>query len=91
MGFLKKCDICGKAYEPYNVAKRSAGPNGIAFANIPNCTKDPFHGTFPREIFDCCPEDMKKISDFLDSLRKGYPTETPPIEEGESDDAIGTA
>lgn len=85
MGFLKKCDICGKAYEPYNVQKRDCGPNGFAFMNIPNWVTTP-QGSSARKIIDCCPEHMEKISTFVANLyEEANKPLVPPVEGGTND------
>ena len=34
MAIAKKCDICGKYYELYNVARNASKPNGFMVVNI---------------------------------------------------------
>lgn len=94
MGFLKKCDICGKAYEPYCVTKKDIGPNGISFVNVPNCSST---SAYMLDVIDCCPEHMERIKNFIDDLieegndpvKPDKPIEPETPEEGEDTDGSG--
>lgn len=66
MSIARKCDICGKLYESYNDAgMKGDRHNGIRFVTTYN--DGSVRGGF---IQDCCPECMKTIEDFVDSLKK---------------------
>ena len=84
MAIAKKCDICGRLYEPYKHIRISVRnkefANGIAFMNIET---DQHYNTM--EINDCCPYCMELINNFVDSLR---PNETKEMPKGEDDNGI---
>lgn len=95
MGFMKKCDICGKAYEPYNITRRASDPNGFSFLNIPNYVST---SAYIRDITDCCPKHMKQIKNFINSLieEANNPIESEEMtkpdtsEEGEGENGVET-
>ena len=64
MAIAKKCDICGKLYELYNVRCDSEKVNGLMFLNL-----DSKNQYFTHNTIDCCPECMKSIQDHIDSLK----------------------
>lgn len=66
MAIAKKCDICGKLYESYNVKSDSKNTNGIMFLNIDNQQK-----YYSNQIMDCCPRCMAAIRLNLDILSNG--------------------
>lgn len=82
MANAKKCDLCGKYYEPYGRRKPDhrdwkadiINPNSI---DITYCAYDYPEDTcdfmrpvsFVRDHFDLCPECLGKISDFIESLK----------------------
>lgn len=51
MGYAKKCDRCGKFYEPYNVENDSENINGITTLNI-----DHKGCYFSHNVIDLCPD-----------------------------------
>lgn len=61
---LKKCNICGREYEPYNTAPSEVDHNAILFMNIamPGLA---YRGN--GEI-ECCPNCMRSIKEYLDIL-----------------------
>ena len=65
MAAAKKCDICGKLYEEYNVKQSKNNFNGFMLLNI-DCKGDYSDGP----AVDCCPECMKSILEHIDSLAK---------------------
>lgn len=65
MAVAKKCDICGKLYEPYNERHEVKKPNGFMFLNIDTNGK-----YYSNNTIDCCPECMESIKDYIKSLRK---------------------
>lgn len=68
MSLAKKCDICGKLYEPYTTECDFRGVNGIVLVFI---DEEGEYGTPPDTATDCCPECMKAIMQFIDGLRNG--------------------
>lgn len=64
MAKAKKCDICGKFYEMYNVRKDSRKPNGFHMLNI-----DEDGRYFSGPVVDCCPECMTSIQNHIESLK----------------------
>ena len=65
MAVAKKCDICGKLYEEYNVKQSKDNFNGFILLNI-DYKGNYFHGP----ACDCCPECMKSILKHISSLTK---------------------
>lgn len=65
MAVAKKCDVCGKLYELYNMKKSAKNWNAIQFYNRDENNKYFCHG-----ILDICPECQKAISDLM-KARKG--------------------
>ena len=71
MAAARKCDICGKFYEPYNnmyidysCRKNPDHTNGFTLLNIVN------DGDFATtNIQDCCPECMESIKRYIESLK----------------------
>ena len=66
MAMAKKCDICGKLYEIYNVDKDADNVNGLTYLNI-----DAKGDYYKNKVIDCCPECMKSIKNHIDMLRNG--------------------
>lgn len=66
MSLAKKCDICGKLYEEYNVLEDSKKVNGIMFLNI-DCHMKYYSG----KAIDCCASCMKSIRSHIETLK--YP------------------
>lgn len=61
----RKCDRCGKFYEPYNTETNS-GVNGISY-----CRRD-FTNTFHRGCIDLCPDCMNDVKAFLKTDTKNF-------------------
>lgn len=66
MAIAKKCDICGKLYELYNIKNNENKTNGLMFLNLDDNRK--YYG---HDSIDCCPECMKSIRNHIDLLRNG--------------------
>lgn len=64
MAAAKKCDICGKLYEEYNVSSSKTKFNGFMFLNIDSKGK-----YYEHPVIDCCPECMKKLQDCLEEMK----------------------
>ena len=60
MAIAKKCDVCGKLYELYNLEHDEDKPNGITFLNIDYIQEHYYH-----DDLDCCPQCMNSIKDHL--------------------------
>ena len=67
MAFAKKCDICGKLYEEYNVAKNEKKTNGMRFLNLDYQRKY----YYAHDPIDCCPECMGSIRNHIVLLKNG--------------------
>jgi hypothetical protein len=65
MAKAKKCDVCGKFYEMYNVRQDSRKPNGFQMLNI-----DADGRYFSGPTVDCCQECMTSIQNHIESLKK---------------------
>lgn len=63
MIIAKKCDICGKLYEIYNVVKDADNVNGLMYLNI-----DAKGDYYKHVVIDCCPKCMKSIKKHIDML-----------------------
>lgn len=59
MAAAKKCDICGKLYEEYNVKQSKNNFNGFMLLNID-------YGP----VCDCCPNCIRSIREHINSLKK---------------------
>lgn len=66
MAIAKKCDICGKLYELYNIKNDGNKTNGLMFLNL-----DANRKYYGHESIDCCPECMNSIRNHVDALRNG--------------------
>lgn len=66
MAMAKKCDICGKFYETYNIKHNENKTSGLMFLNV-----DEYRKYFSNTVIDCCPECMKSIKNHIDLLRNG--------------------
>lgn len=64
MAIAKKCDRCGKYYEPYNFACDSEKINGVKTLNIDDNGK-----YFAQDTLDFCPECCEEFNIWLN--RKG--------------------
>lgn len=66
MANAKKCDICGKLYEIYNIMKDPLNTNGLVLINIDEegCCR-----IEKGELIDCCPTCMESIREYIKSLR----------------------
>lgn len=51
MAAARKCDRCGKLYEPYNLRNDSNHINGLIFVNVDEQRKYYNHG-----VIDLCPD-----------------------------------
>ena len=61
MAAAKKCDICGSYYDEYNTNN-----------NEQNCwklTNEYVHNNNYLKYYDCCPDCMRSIKDYIDSLK----------------------
>ena len=61
MAAAKKCDICGSYYDGYNMDNYE--PNSLKLAN------EYVHNNNYLEYYDCCPNCMRSIKDYIDSLK----------------------
>lgn len=69
MADAKKCDVCGKLYELYNTKN---GYNRLSLRRI-----DANGCVTYADYYDCCPECMKSIEDYLEKLgRKDIKVDT---------------
>ena len=64
MAIAKKCDICGKLYEQYNVKRDSKKPNGFHLLSIDSAGK-----YFVYDSTDCCPDCMESILQHIERLK----------------------
>ena len=64
MAIAKKCDICGKLYEQYNVKGESKKPNGFHLLSIDSSGK-----YFGYDTTDCCPDCMESILQHIERLK----------------------
>ena len=64
MAIAKKCDICGKLYETYNVCRNPNKPNGLQLLSI-----DDKREFYSYSLIDCCPECMESIKNHMESLK----------------------
>lgn len=65
MSLARKCDICSKLYEPYNLKNDAKNPNGFKFLNI-----DKRMGCFDHDPIDCCPTCMDSLRKHIEYLKK---------------------
>lgn len=65
MSKARKCDICGKLYESYNVKNDSKKPNSLQFIS-----RDIDDSTYRYNVIDCCPKCMESIKDNIDYLKR---------------------
>lgn len=72
MSLAKKCDICGRLYEAYNVKCDSENVNGYVLLNIDTNLK-----YFAHKTVDCCPKCMDSIKAHIKEL-----SERSKIQEG---------
>lgn len=63
MSLAKKCDLCGKLYEPYNEKRDKMHPNGYALMSIDTNMK-----YFQYKQTDCCPDCMEAILQTITNL-----------------------
>ena len=66
MANAKKCDICGRYYDAYNIQENEDEVNGLMFLNIDYASKYISH-----KPIDCCQDCMKSIKNHIDVLRNG--------------------
>lgn len=64
MALARKCDICGKFHDFYNVKKNYENPNGFFLVNT---NEDDDY--FPAPRTDCCPDCMKSLMEHIEYLR----------------------
>lgn len=72
MSIAKKCDICGKLYESYNVKKDNEKVNGFIFINM-----DDKQQYWAGKAHDCCPNCMAAIKLNIEILRNGGEIKKP--------------
>lgn len=63
MSLARKCDLCGKFHNIYNVKQSKYDHNAIRFMNVDE--RDRFFETKP---IDCCPECMHSIKLHIETL-----------------------
>ena len=72
MARARKCDICGRLYESYNMTGNKNKPNGITFVSITDADTysrvlvEPFN----EYMLDCCPACRESIREHVKSLKK---------------------
>lgn len=64
MAIAKKCDVCGKFYEPYNEKNDPKNVNGFMLINI-----DKERKYYVHNVTDCCPECMDSILNYINKLK----------------------
>lgn len=62
---IKKCEICGSCYEPYNVKQDKENTNGYMFVNV-NTNESYYMG----DIKTCCPTCMTTIRRFIKTIQE---------------------
>lgn len=67
MALAKKCDICGKYYDPYEIEICEKLVNGFTWTWTDS---DELFFCPIKKALDCCPECMAKIRDFIAELKK---------------------
>lgn len=65
MAAAKKCDICGKLYELYNMEDDEENVNGLKLLNIDGTGRYFEHGSI-----DCCPACMSTIVGLIKGDKK---------------------
>lgn len=65
MSIAKKCDVCGKLYEPYNTRYTEDNPNGVMFVNIVNDQK-----YFSHKAIDCCQSCMSRLQAYIKYIKE---------------------
>ena len=73
MAAAKKCDRCGKLYEPYNTKNDSKNFNGIMTVNIDACGE-----YYDHNPMDLCPKCKDSFEEWLFAGK--------PVEENEKED-----
>lgn len=66
MADAKKCDVCGKLYEKYNMSGKG-NHNGIQIVQIDSCECANQAQTI---YMDCCPDCMRAIKSVIDSRKE---------------------
>lgn len=69
MATAKKCDICGRLYESYNIRNLDERTNAFMLLNLDNQGKYYSHGPY-----DCCPDCMSSIRLTIYNLKKDLET-----------------
>lgn len=64
MALAKKCDTCGRFFEFDRYSNKHNGFMYVRFNNIGTLYDD-------NVPYDCCPECMEKIQNFIKGLKKG--------------------
>lgn len=65
MSIIKKCDVCGSVYEPYNDEDDRNNTNGFMFLNI-----DTYQNYYRHKPIDLCPECMCNMKLIIDVVKK---------------------
>lgn len=64
MAIARKCDICGRYYDPYNNTGCLRKSNGVTFISVTNSEE-----VSTNERYDCCPECIEKVSSFIETMK----------------------
>lgn len=65
MSLAKKCDVCGKLYEDYEIKVEGEEVNALVLV----CTDEEDRWSNSKEANDCCPRCMRSILRHIRSLR----------------------
>ena len=67
MGIARKCDVCGKLYEPYNTGAMDEGYNTLMI-----CKRTKGSDFYQDKLIkDLCPDCMNAVVDLIDRLERG--------------------
>ena len=66
MALAKKCDICGRLYELYNVANSRKNWNTLKTYNI-----DHKGNYFSSDFIECCPKCQQIVQGTIEKIREG--------------------
>lgn len=61
MAAAKKCNVCGTFYDNYNMDNHES--NGLKLTN------EYVHNNNYLEYYDCCPDCMRSIKKYIESLK----------------------